>query len=61
MMGNVMIWMQPHGYKLIMGADGSVGGVSDKKGGKEKILPCIYRKIELKLHGIAKLYSRRKK
>ena len=46
-----------HGYKLIMGADGSVG-VSDK-GGKE-ILPCIYRKIELKLHGIAKLYSRRK-
>lgn len=48
---------EAYGYKLVMGVDGSVG-VSDKDG--KEILPCIYRKIELKLYGIAKLYSRRK-
>lgn len=44
-------------YRILCNAEG-LTGVVDKDG--KEVLPCIYNKVELKLYGIAKLYSRRK-
>lgn len=44
-------------YRILRNAEG-LTGVVDKDG--KEVLPCIYNKVELKLYGIAKLYSRRK-
>ena len=46
-----------YGYETIENADG-LFGVVDKEG--NEILPCIYNKVELKVYGFAKLYSRKK-
>lgn len=46
-----------YGYEIKENEDG-LFGVNDKNG--NEILPCIYRKIELKSYGFAKLYSRKK-
>ncbi len=46
-----------YGYETVENADG-LFGVADKD--NNEILPCIYNKVELKVYGFAKLYSRKK-
>ena len=46
-----------YGYETVENADG-LFGVADKD--SNDILPCIYNKVELKVYGFAKLYSRKK-
>ena len=46
-----------YGYEIVENEEG-LSGVLDKEGNNE--LPCIYNKVELKVYGFAKLYSRKK-
>ena len=46
-----------YGYETVENAD-DLFGVVDKE--SNEILPCIYNKVELKVYGFAKLYSRKK-
>ena len=46
-----------YGYETVENAD-DLFGVVDKEG--NEILPCVYNKVELKVYGFAKLYSRKK-
>ena len=46
-----------YGYEIVENVNGQFG-VVDKD--NNEILPCIYNKVELKVYGFAKLYSRKK-
>ena len=55
--GQRMYLEEAYGYEIVGNKEGLSGVVN--KDGKE-VLACEYNKVELKVYGIAKLYSRRK-
>ena len=55
--GQRMDLEEAYGYEIVGNNEG-LSGVVDKDG--KEVLPCEYNKVELKVYGIAKLYSRRK-
>ena len=55
--GQRMDLEEAYGYEIVGNKEG-LSGVVDKDG--KEVLPCEYNKVELKVYGIAKLYSRRK-